>query len=87
MTQLILTGLAQETDFENPEQSTFFLVFNGGELRVPVSEEAAQVVVQHRFTQNGSNGHTESVRGETLYQVPETDRDPNDFVDDDGEQV
>lgn len=87
MNQLILTGLAQETDFENPDQSTFFLVFNGGELRIPVSEEAAQIVVHHRFGQNGSNGHAEPSPGETVYQTPKLARDPDDFVDDDGEQV
>lgn len=87
MKQLILTGLAQETDFENPEQSTFFLVFNGGELRVPISEEAAQVVIQHRFGANGSNGHAAEEIGETVYQPPQSARDPNDVYDEDGEQV
>lgn len=49
MKKLILTGLATEQSFIGGGQASYFLVFNDGELRVPVSEKAAEVVVQEMY--------------------------------------
>lgn len=48
MKQIILTGLATEQRFGNPSPQ-YFLVFNEGELRVPVEEQAAEKVVQTMY--------------------------------------
>ena len=52
MKKMILTGLATEQRFGNPEPQ-FYLVFNEGELRVPIASDAAEVVVQAMYTGNG----------------------------------
>jgi len=43
---MILTGVAQESDFTEGT-SQFFLVFNQGRLRLPVSEEAASTAIDY----------------------------------------
>lgn len=48
MKQLVLTALATEQKFGTSE-AKYFLVFNDGELRVPVTEEAAGLVVQEMY--------------------------------------
>lgn len=48
MKKLVLTALATEHDLSDGAEQ-YLLVFNKGELRVPVSEEAAQVVIQALF--------------------------------------
>jgi hypothetical protein len=53
MKQMILTGLATDQRFGKPDPD-FFLVFNNGELRVPVTQEAAEVVVQTMYGSNGA---------------------------------
>jgi len=57
MKQMILTGLATEQNFDRSGEAQFFLVFNGGELRVPCTEAAAQTVVKAMY--GGSNGQSE----------------------------
>ena len=51
MKTAVLTGIATEHHFtgkaENLGKAQFYLVFNEGELRIPVSQEAAEVVVKH----------------------------------------
>lgn len=48
MKQLVLTGLATEQKF-GKQEAQYYLVFNDGDLRVPVSEEAAQIVVKEMY--------------------------------------
>lgn len=45
---LVLTGLAEETDFtaDPPSGSVYYLVFNKGELRLPVAVECAAAALQ-----------------------------------------
>jgi hypothetical protein len=43
--RLILTGISQETHFSPPSLLTY-LVFNNGDLKVPVSEEQAELVME-----------------------------------------
>jgi hypothetical protein len=51
MKQMILTGLASEQNFSG--STKFYLVFNDGELRVPVTEESAQLVIEAMYKPNG----------------------------------
>lgn len=53
MKKLILTGLATEQSFEE-EGNQFYLVFNKGELRIPVSEETAETVLRALYEKNGA---------------------------------
>lgn len=80
MKPMILTGLATEQSFDNLGAAQFYLIFNGGELRVPVSEEAAQVVAQAMVDKTPrpapSNGHTQP--------VPPAMEDPDGMLDEDG---
>jgi hypothetical protein len=46
---MVLTGLATEQTFDKKGAPQFFLVFNNGALRVPVTEEAAGVVVKEMY--------------------------------------
>jgi len=58
MKKMLLTGLGSEQRFgHTPNSTEYYLVFNDGELRVPVSEDAAHVVVKCMY---GSSGLEES---------------------------
>ena len=43
--RLMLTGIAQETHF-SPPSTLLYLVFNNGDLKVPVTEEQAALVLE-----------------------------------------
>lgn len=43
--RLMLTGISQETHF-SPPSSICYLIFNNGDLKVPVTEEQAQLVLE-----------------------------------------
>ena len=45
MKQLVLTGIAQETSLQDPEDSYYLLVFNDGELRVPTNEQGVHLIL------------------------------------------
>jgi hypothetical protein len=80
MKQWILTGLGQETDFSKDGVVTFHLVFNKGELRVPITEEAARSVIQTAF-----GGATEQNDPPSVYsREPEDAPDDNDIYNEDG---
>ena len=58
MKKMVLTGLGSEQRFDapktegetfSPQDTVFYMVFNGGELRVPVSEEAAHIIVKFMY--------------------------------------
>ncbi len=48
MKQLILTGVATEQKLDR-SSLTYYLVFNDGELRVPVPEETTEVVLNNIY--------------------------------------
>jgi hypothetical protein len=80
MKQLILTGLATEQSFNAGGQAKYFLVFNDGEFRVPVTEQAAEVVVLEMF--GGSPAReTEQAQEETEYRAEPRGEEIDDGVD------
>lgn len=50
MKEIMLTGFGNERAFGDVEP-TFYLVFNGGELRVPVTQQAAELVAEYVYGQ------------------------------------
>ncbi len=83
MRQMVLTGLGSEQRFNHESlapagAAEYFLIFNDGELRVPVSEEAAKIVVQAMY---GSNGESPPVFDPP---TPTSSNGESDFVEDDG---
>lgn len=75
MKQMILTGLATEHRFGSPDPQ-FYLVFNEGELRVPVAAQAAEAVVQMMYGTNGVEHQAQ--------QTPSQDEDAFHTDADDG---
>ena len=73
MKKMILTGLGSEQDFTSVKklETKYYLVFNDGELRVPVSEEAAQVVVQAMYGGQEQAGEEEESEEEEQEAEPE----------------
>lgn len=71
MKPMILTGLGSEQDFETGGTG-YFLIFNGGELRVPVSETAAETVVQELYRNSDT---TQNVAEQTETQSNTTSDD------------
>lgn len=45
--KLMITGLAQETDFADIENAKTVLVINNGELRIPIDESSVQKVLEY----------------------------------------
>lgn len=82
MKQLILTGLATEQKFGLPS-AQFYLVFNDGELRVPVTEEAANVVVQEMY----GNAPEPERTSEDTYEYPDPERNEDDDDSDSNDGV
>ena len=58
MKKMILTALATEQSFADQGEAQYYLVFNHGELRIPVTEEAAKVVVAAMY---GATSNEEEV--------------------------
>lgn len=83
MKKMILTGLATEQSFDNGGEARYFLVFNNGELRVPITEEAAEIVVAE-MVKEGSAG-TYADKTETYANTSNTfaapEIDDTDFQD------
>lgn len=48
MKSMVLTGLGSEQDFETGGTG-YFLIFNSGGLRVPISEKAAETVIKEMY--------------------------------------
>ena len=63
MKQMILTAMATEQSFTSPEPR-FYLVFNDGELKVPVSQEAAEIVIKEMYGADGSAPEVETDKEE-----------------------
>lgn len=89
MRELKVTGIAQENDFDSDGLVQYLLVFNKGELRVPVSQEAAQQVLQFIYVE--ANGQAEPSDPEK-FEEDDTGKfggdsaaeESDDFVDEDG---
>lgn len=60
MKTLTLTGLGSEQDFSNGSTS-YFLVFNNGKFRVPITEEAAEVVIKEMYGDEATTNETPRV--------------------------
>lgn len=91
MKKLVLTGLATEHDLAQPlRDAQYFLVFNNGELRVPVSEKAAEIVLQGMVTESDAQKEVTEEPGDelpddtsyatSLSTGPEIPYDPDDGV-------
>ena len=81
MKQLILTGLATEQKFGSKE-GAFFLVFNDGELRVPITQEAAEVVVKEIYAEQPAEPEqAEEVEDTSNYDQVYDDNEVEDDVD------
>lgn len=51
MKQMVMTGLATEHDFESGEgEVQYVLLFNKGELRVPITKESAEKIIEHAYS-------------------------------------
>lgn len=77
MKRMVLTGLATEQSFNDPKPRCF-LIFNDGELKVQVSEEAAEIVVKEMYSEVSYNEPT------TEEETYETTYDNNSYEDEDG---
>jgi len=87
---MVLTGIGSEQDFKTGE-SKFLLVFNDGELRVPVTETAAEIIIKTMFS-NQSNtpsvNQDEDDRTTPLEFEDPIEQESNDAFDsDDVDQV
>jgi hypothetical protein len=84
MKTMILTGLGSEQRFtSNGEGETlYYLVFNEGELRVQIPEEAAHVVVKHMY--GGQSPEQEEPGNEGMLSVPEPGYESDTGSDEDG---
>ena len=81
MKTMTLTGLGSEQNFATGGTS-YFLVFNGGELRVSISEDAAEAVIKEMYSQ--SNGQAQTSDGDVSpsvdYESEEMEREDDDGV-------
>lgn len=75
--QLVITGLAQETDFIDPSRTRSVLVINNGELRVSIDESSVEKVLQ--YVLNGHNISVDSQPKEAAAAVDEVD-DEDDHI-------
>ena len=76
MKRLVLTGLAHEMNIEDPGDVMYLLVFNGGELRIPVLAESAKEVL--RYTAEKTNGHNEQQEVVTAPHDPDPELDEDE---------
>lgn len=92
MKELILTSISQETSIQNPEDSFFLLVFNGGALRVPTNPEGIRDIMDYLLPDEevpeqepkyppgvevfGSESTVESTHWGKAHDNDETDVDP-----------
>ena len=82
MAQLVLTGLSNDFSIDDPDRKDFFLVFNNGALRVPISEEAIEVVLAFVGSQAREEEpvHTNgSVSASSNFQVSYPPEDTQDY--------
>lgn len=81
--KLEITGLAQETDFADPQKTRTVLVINSGAHRIPIGEDSVQNLLKYAFegTQmeepesSTSNGHSEEVISEDQEEQVEEQTD------------
>jgi hypothetical protein len=84
MKAMILTGLATEQAFSNPDPK-FYLVFNNGELKVPIPQKTAEEVIKFMYgtaeesVEEVENNETDLPNG--AYSIPSTESQDEDGID------
>lgn len=68
MKRLMLTGLATEHSFTKGGAEQYFLVFNDGEVRIPVPQQTAEAVIQELYS--GAEATPESMQEDEPDQLP-----------------
>lgn len=76
MRVMTLTGIGSEQNFETGG-TEYFLVFNKGSLRVPVSEIAAEVVIKEMYGQEAGQPEAES---SSVASPQDTEQEDDDGV-------
>lgn len=86
MREMVLTGVANEQSFTSDMgEMKFLLVFNHGELRVPVDQSALQLVLEHMAEKPNGNGHHRASEDVPSQDVPTDYEDQQNVeTDDDG---
>lgn len=84
MKQLMLTGLSNEQDFSTGE-TKFVLVFNGGDLRIDISEQAAEQVIRKMYGEEA--GQKVAAIADTEDEDANTKESQNGHNFDDDERV
>lgn len=79
MKSMVLTGLGSEQDFGTGETG-YFLIFNSGELRVPISEKAAEAVVKEMYIEGSISSEPEQPQFPREEIPPNNDDDFDDGV-------
>lgn len=79
---MVLTGLATEQSFDKSGAAQYFLVFNNGKLRVPTTEEAAQLVVAAMYGEPEDDDEPASTPAVTDHSY--VDRDSSEEQDEAG---
>lgn len=77
MKRLMLTGLATEHSFTKGGTEQYFLVFNDGEVRIPVPQQTAEAVIQELYSgaeQEQSAGFTQEEIEEQRQAMQEENR-------------
>lgn len=81
MKPMVLTALGSENNFATGGTS-YFLVFNDGDLRVPISEDAAEAVIAKMYSQQiETETPTEMTSTENHTLTPGGTTDDDDGVD------
>jgi hypothetical protein len=70
MKELVITGLAQETSLNGRAETKVILVINGGDLRLEVSEKAAEDLLKYAYSDQEENTSTAEPE-----QVPPSDEE------------
>jgi hypothetical protein len=81
MKDLKVTGLAQESDFDNDGVVQFLLVLNKGALRIPISPEAAQEVIKIMYAEGNGVAEQQSQLTDEGGDSDEAQESPDDGVD------
>lgn len=83
MKKLFLTALASEQNFAS-KAVQYYLVFNNGELRVPVTEAAAEIVVKEMYGEQPEEQEQEVAQESNGHSYTEEPPRNDDNQDEDG---
>lgn len=81
--ELVITGVAQETDFSDPENTNTLLVINNGALRLPLNGDHLQKLLEHALGVADEKEPEEQVSSAAEKQEQDDD-DENDDSDEAG---